>query len=503
MSRQPLRCVIIGGGISGLAAAHRLLELSRAQSTPLALTVLEAGSQLGGVIETRHREGFLLESGPDAFLGEKPSIVALCRRLGLEDELLETNQGFRRSFIVKAGRCVPVPTGWYLMAPSALRSVWRMPLLSLRGKFRVACEPLIASRRDEHDESVGNFIRRRFGQEAFTWIGQPMIGGMYSADPDRLSLAATLPVFRDMERQAGSVLAGLREKAESQHGAARHASGPRYNLFLTLRQGVAQLVERLAARLAPHVHIRCRATVQYVERVAGDDGSIWTVRLQDGDRLEAEALCAAVPTPQAALLLHPVSSDLAQALTTIPYESAATVNLGFRASDIPRPLDGFGFVVPSVEQRCLTGCTFSSVKFPGRAPQGNVLLRVFIGGALHRDVIELSDRQMEHVVQRELRKLLGIEATPCLISIRRFQRAMPQYLVGHLDRVARIEALTERQPGLFLTGNGYRGIGLPDCVASAEGTAERMMAFLCGDGAGETSQRRNDHVRMRHGQQSD
>jgi oxygen-dependent protoporphyrinogen oxidase len=466
------RVVIVGGGISGLAVAHRLVELSREKRLPLDLVVLEAQRRFGGVIETQVRDGLLLEGGPDAFISEKPWALDLCRRVGLEHELIETQRECRRSFIVRRGRLLPVPEGFYLIAPSSLATVFRLPFLSWRGRMRMACEPLLPPRRADHDESVGSFIRRRFGRETLERIGQPMLAGIYTADPERLSLQATMPAFREMERQHGSIIRALGSRAHRSRGASAAASGPRYSLFLSLRGGLGSLVEALIQRM-PEVSLRCAVPVT---RVAS--GPAWTVTLQDGSSLNTDALCLALPADRAAALLEPCARDLAQQLAAIPYESVATVNLGFRRAEIPQAPAGFGFVVPACEHRRLVGCTFASVKFPGRAPAGSVLLRAFIGGPLHRELVDLDDAAMTQVVREELRDLLGIQATPFDVTIRRYPRAMPQYHVGHLARVAAIDATLRRSPGLYLTGNGFRGIGLPDCIHQAELAAEQMLSDM-------------------------
>ena len=463
------RIIIVGGGISGLATAHRLTELGRERGLPLSITLLEAQHRFGGVIETQMREGCLLESGPDAFISEKPWALELCRRIGLDRELIETRPGFRRSFIVRRGRLIQVPEGLYLIAPARVRTLWRTPLVSWPAKLRMASEIFIPPRAQDGDESGGSFVRRRFGREALERVGQPMIGGIYTADPDRLSLQATMPRFQEMERRHGSVIRALRAARRAQAATAQ-ASGPRYSLFVTLRSGLGRLVQALVQRM-PEVRLRHSARVARIS-----PGRRWTVALEDGEVLEADVLCLALPADKAAALLAPCAPRVARLLEEIPYESVATVHLAFRREEIPHPLDGFGFVVPAVERRRLVGCTFASVKFPDRSPETLTLLRAFVGGALHRGVFGLEDTAMERMVRDELRTLLGIQAAPSFVAIHRHPNAMPQYLVGHLARVAAIEEQAAGYPGLYLTGNEYRGIGIPDCIHQAEQTAERMAA---------------------------
>ena len=455
---------MIGGGISGLSVAHRLAELIRSVEAPYQVVLLEACGRLGGVIETRRQNGFLLESGPDAFIVEKPWAVNLCRRLGLSKEIIETTPEHRRSFIVHKKKLSPVPEGFYLVAPTSLGALFRARTLSFAGKLRFLADLAIPPRRDSSDESVGSFVRRRFGGEALERFGQPMIGGIYTAEPDRLSLQATFPKFGEMERRHGSVLRGLAKEG----AASRAASGPRYSLFVSLRGGLSTLVEALAADM-PEVSIRLSARAARLESGRG-----WSVVLENGERLEADAVCIALPAPQAAALIESVDPEIARDLRSIPYESAVTINAAFRKTDVPHPLDGFGFVAPAVEGIGMVGCTFSSVKFLERAPDGAVLLRAFIGGAAQRRLIGLQDAELKKIVREEFRRLLGIEAEPLFLSVQRFEQAMPTYPVGHLERLESLEQKTARHRGLYLTGNGYRGTGIPDCVKQAEKAAERM-----------------------------
>jgi oxygen-dependent protoporphyrinogen oxidase len=466
------RVVIIGGGISGLAAAHRLHELTRERRLSLEITVLEASDRWGGVIQTQRRDGLVLEGGPDAFLSEKPWLGELCRRLGLGDELVGTRPTGRRSFVVHRGRPVALPDQVWLVAPRTLSAAWRLSMLSWRGRARIACEPFVPPRRDGHEESVGEFLRRRFGREACERLGQPMISGITTADPDRLSLRAAMPALEEMERRYGSVIRGLRVRARAAatNGGLADAGGPRYGLFQTLRGGMDTVIARLVAAM-PDVHLERRARITHLEA-----GPPWKIVADDGRVLEAEAVCLALPAPAAARLLASCAADVSDGLRAIPYESVAIVNLACRVEDLARPLEGFGLVAPQCERRRLIGVTFSSVKFAERSPEGFTLLRAFVGGAFHRGLLELGDEALIRMVREELRELLGLAGDPVVATIHRHPEAMPQYHLGHLERVAAIETAAARYPGLWLTGNWLRGVGLPDCVAHAQQAAERIAA---------------------------
>src|SRR5215207_4174404 len=455
------RIVIIGGGISGLAAAHRALELNRAAR----VTVLEASGRLGGTIHTEFHDGFLLEHGPDSFISEKPHALALAKRLGLESQLIQTNEAYRRSFIVRNGRLRAVPEGFQLMAPSRMWPFITSDIFSMAGKARMAADLFLPrkSTNGTSDESLASFVRRRLGEEALARMAQPMVGGIYTADPETLSLRATLPRFLDMEQKHRSlILAMMRQGREQKTGT----SGARYSLFVSFDRGMQVLVDAVT-RINADFRLQTRA-----QRVSFDQG--WTITMDKEEQIKADGVCLAVPAYIAASLLDETHEQLAQKLRRIKYASTATINFGYRRAAIAHPLNGFGFVVPLIEKRSLIACTFSSVKFSGRAPDGHVLLRAFAGGALQPEIFALDEAEMSRRVEADLRELLGISEDPRFIEVAKWERSMPQYEVGHLDRVNEIEALVSQIPGLALAGNAYRGAGIPDCIRSGEAAAEAL-----------------------------
>ena len=463
-----MRLVIVGGGIAGLTAAHRAVEISRERGTALELTVLEARDRLGGTIETEHAGGFLVETGPDSFLSEKPWGLALCRRIGLESRLVGTDDRFRRVFVWFGKRLHPVPDGFQLLAPTRLTPFVTSSLFSWPGKLRMALD-VILPRGGGGDESLGAFVRRRLGREALERIAQPLIAGIYTADPDELSLLATMPRFVELERRERSLILGLWKA--SRKAPAASTSGARWSLFVSLAGGMGELIAALASRL-PSDAVRLKHRVGGIER----RGAHWRVTTEEAGAIDADAVIVATETHAASRLLRYVDPPLATMLETIPYASSATVSLGYRRADVPHPLDGFGFVVPRAEHRDLLACTFSSVKYPGRAPERHVLIRCFVGGALNAAALERSDDEIVERVRRELGEALGITAAPMLTRVARHPASMPQYAVGHLTTVETIERRLAAIPGLLLAGGGYRGVGIADCVRSGEAAADAAFA---------------------------
>ncbi|HEV7730837.1 MAG TPA: protoporphyrinogen oxidase [Candidatus Binatia bacterium] len=452
---SPRRVVVIGGGIAGLAAAHRLVEGGHA------VTLLEADTRLGGSVGTEHADGFLIERGADAFITDKPWALALCERLGITESLIGTQPGERRTHVVHDGKLHALPEGFLLLAPTALGPLLRSSLFSWPGKLRMALDVVLPARGDTTDESLASFVRRRLGREALDRVADGLVGGIYTADPERLSLAATMPRFLAMEREHGSVIRGLRASSGAVSG-----SGARYGLFATFRDGMGSFVDAVAGRLPD---VRLGAAVEALTPVAAR----WRVHAV-GETLDADAVIVTTPAPIAGHLLAPLDAVLGRELADVAYASSATVTLGFRTSDVPHALPGFGFVVPFSEHRALLACTFASRKFAGRAPEGHELIRAFVGGARRPDMAVLDDDALVATVRDELRVLLGIAAAPVLVRTQRYVQAMPQYAVGHLDRVAAIDAHMATLPGLALAGAAYRGVGIPDCVRSGEAAADAV-----------------------------
>ena len=462
-----MKLVVIGGGVTGLAAAHRAVEIARERSIPLELTLLEAGDRLGGSIETERTQGFLIEAGPDSFLSEKPWALALCRRLGVEDRLVRTDDRYRKTFVWHRGRLHALPDGFQLLAPTRFAPFVTSSLFSWPGKLRMAMD-LVLPRGGGGDESLGSFVRRRLGQEALTRVAQPLVAGIYTADPDELSLTATMPRFVELERRERSVIRALWRASRRARDAG--TSGARWSLFVTFADGMEELIGALASRL-PDDAAMLKQRVSRLER----DGSVWRVATTEGLRLDADAVIVASEAHVAGRVLRYVDPQLTELLGGIPYASAATVSLGVRRADVKHPLDGFGFVVPRGEGLSLLAGTFSSVKYPGRAPEGCVLFRCFFGGVLDEQVLREDGAALIARARAELGTTLGVTAEPVITRVWRHPASMPQYLVGHLARVDAIDRRVALLPGLALAGGAYRGVGIADCVHSGEMAAERLL----------------------------
>ena len=462
-----LKLAVVGGGIAGLAAAHRAIELARTRGVDLDLTLLEARDRLGGTIATERAGGFLVEAGPDSFLSEKPWALELCRRLGVEDRLVRTDDRHRKVFVWRGRRLHPLPDGFQLLAPTRLGPFVKSELFSWRGKLRMALD-LVLPRGTSDDESLGAFVRRRLGREALERVAQPLVAGIYTADPDDLSLTSTMPRFGEMERRERSIILGLWRAGRK--APMTGTSGARWSLFVTFANGMEELVSALASRLPPGA-ARLKHRVDGIER----HGKGWRLLGGLGPPVETDQVIVAAESYAAGRLLRYVDPALATLLGEIPYASSATVTLGYRRADVPGPLDAFGFVVPRAEGRALLACTFSSVKYPGRAPEGFLLLRCFVGGAMNEGVLQSDDGALVTTTRDELRQALGVTAEPVLTRVVRWPKAMPQYHVGHAVRVETIERCAAALPGLHLAGGAYRGVGIADCARSGEAAAERAL----------------------------
>jgi len=473
-----LRVAVIGGGISGLAAAHRLL--SRCESVDV--TLFEASQRLGGIIRTEEADGFLMELGPDSFITNKPGGIQLCEEIGFTGQLIPTDSRYRRSLVLSRGKPAPVPDGFMLMVPEKPWSLLTSPVLSLAGRLRLLSEYFIPPRESTEDESLSQFVTRRFGREALDRLVQPLVGGIYTSDPQKLSLKATLPRFPEMEATHGSVIRATLAQMKARKNNPTHrleneqSSGARYSLFTTAAGGLSDLVTALEICLKKHqrFHFQPGTPVSSVIPAA-NGGKGWCLTTDRGVQ-DFDAVILTLPAYLTAKLLsHPDCATLQSQLNTIEYASSAIVVSGHQLSDFSNPMDAFGLVVPAVEKRNILAVSFSSRKFVNRAPDGHLVLRTFVGGAMQPELMQLDDDEILNLVNDELRQIFGMRREPLFAEVVRYNKAMPQYHVGHLDRVAAIEDSLSRWPGLELAGSAYRGVGIPDSIASGREAADQIL----------------------------
>lgn len=460
------RTIVIGGGITGLAATERLVERLGGD----AVLLVERDTRLGGKIRTDRRNGFVLEGGPDCFLAMKPGGVALCRHLGIADRLVGTNPALRRSFVKRGRRLHPLPDGITGLVPSRIAPLVTTPLLSLGGRLRAGLEVLVPRRRNPAPESVAGFARRRFGREAWDYLMEPLLSGIYAGDGDQLSLDATFPQLPAMEAAHGSLLRPMLLASL----AKRPSNGTSPAGFVTLPGGLGEIVEALVNRL-PGQAIRTGAGVHRLYRRT--DGT-YRAELSDGHAVEAETVLLATPANVAAGIMASLDTSLAAALDEIPFASVATVSLAFPRAAVPRPLDGYGYVCPRAQGGEIVACTWTSNKFPGRVPADAVLVRAFVGRAGHDGIVYASDEVIVRQVREELAAIHGIATAPALTSVVRWPKGMPQYTMGHEARLARIAQRLEYWPGLHLAGSSYRGVGIPDCISAGWAAADEIAASV-------------------------
>ncbi|NWF93770.1 MAG: protoporphyrinogen oxidase [Syntrophaceae bacterium] len=468
------RLVIVGGGIAGLATAYFALEKTKALGEPVHLQLLEEKDRLGGCILTEKVNDFVIEGGPDCFLYEKPWALALCEKLGLGERILNTNEN-RRVFILSKGKLHELPEGFMLMVPTSFMPFIRSSLISWPGKIRMAMDLFIPRKRSDEEESLADFVRRRLGKEALEKIAEPLVAGIHAGTPETMGLKSTFPRFLQIEEEYGSLIRGMLARRKMVRKWEKQA-GPRRTMFLTLKGGLGEWIDRLREKIGEE-RIGLKRRVTKVRR--GERG-IYQVQLSDGTALEADVIILATPSFVTARIIEEMDLELSKILLTIPYVSSATVSLAYRRSQIDHPLDAFGFIVPRSEKRRIMASTWTSIKFNHRAPRDAVLLRAFVGGANNEGLVSLDDEEMLRVVREELKDIMGIEGDPILVKIYRWEKSMPQYLVGHLEKVGRIEERVGLQSGIFITGCAYKGIGISDAVHDAEIVAEKAVEYLKG-----------------------
>jgi oxygen-dependent protoporphyrinogen oxidase len=463
------RIAIIGGGISGLAAAFAL-EQHRRAGVNLDYVLYEASATLGGVLRTDRVDGCIIEQGPDSFITEKPWAADLCRDLGLADQLIGSNDADRKTYILTNGRLVEMPDGLMFMVPTKIIPTGLSPLFSWKTKLRMTNELFHPPRAGDGDESVASFVERHYGPEMVDRLADPLLSGVYGGEAANLSIRAVLPRFAEMERTHGSLgraMLAARKKARKKtaDGSGQSTSLP---LFTSLKNGMQHLAETVASRLTPG-SLMTNTPVQSIQ----PEGEGWTVSADlQSDRFDC--VIVAVPAPAAAKVIRGASAKLSTELAAIQYSSSITVGLSYDR-DVRQSLPpGFGFLVPRSEGKQLLAATFVHNKFPHRAPEDRALLRCFFAGKNAEDIWGLADNQIIGIVREELRQIVGVRTEPLFARVYKWKSAMAQYGVGHLDRLGRIEGLRQQLPGLALAGNAYRGIGVPDCIRSGRDAAKQV-----------------------------
>jgi oxygen-dependent protoporphyrinogen oxidase len=472
MGNPHKKVVIVGGGITGLSAAFYIKKVFEEQQISVDITLIEKSQVLGGKIRTLHRDGFVIERGPDSFLARKLPVLTLTRELGLEGELTATNPEAKTNYILYQGRLHKMPLGFVLGIPTEITPFIKTGLISPIGKVRAAMDLWLPKKKGMEDESLGGFIQRRLGREVLERITEPLLAGIYAGDTRVLSLKATFPQFFELEQKHRSLILGMvagKKKMRKIEGLPEIA---KRSMFLTYKKGLVTLVEHLTKSLQS-IRIISGHGVEEVTR--SEQG--YALRLDEGSQLQADGIIMTLPTFQTAKLLPDVSTI--KWLEQISYVSVANVVMAFDKKDVSFPLDGSGFVVPQEEGRTITACTWTSSKWLHTAPKGKILLRCYVGRAGSQEWVYLTDQQLLFKVCRDLEDIMGITAEPIFYEITRNYQSMPQYPVNHIEQLRKLrEELTIEKPGIFLCGAGYQGIGIPDCIQQGKNAAEQMMDYL-------------------------
>jgi len=478
------KVVIIGGGVAGLGAA---LQIKRAAGDEVDFVLLEKDARLGGKIDgeivENERGTFIVDGGPDSFLTSKPAVKRIAEEVGIAGDTMPTDESRKGTLILSRGKLYPMPDGVMMFAPTKFLPFATTGLFSWPGKLRAGMDLVIPKKKvpegERNDETLEDFIVRRMGREILDRLAEPLVGGVHGSDPGSMSLAATFPNLLEMEQEHGNMISGfLAQRRMVEEMKRNHPPDPKNprTFFTAFKRGMHELSEAMAEK-AGRDKLRTRASVSAIER--GADGA-WTVTLSDGEALTADAVIVATESWAAEPIVRGVDPQIADALAAIPASSSATVSFAFAENEIGIDMRKFGVLVPEVEKRALLAATYSSSKWPGRAPQGTVLLRAFIGGPNNQAVMEKSDQEIREIALAELRDILGIDskAKPLFSRFYRWTLGMPQYIMGHLDRVEAIEARCAEIPGLAIAGGSYRGVGLPNCIESGEAAARKVLGDL-------------------------
>ena len=470
------KVIIIGGGIAGLAAAVHLKSGAKAYDKTIDVLLLEKNNRIGGKILTEKHDNYLVEGGPDSFLPEKVWSVNLARHLGLEPEMLPSNDQFKGTFIYSRGKLHSLPEGVMLMVPTSFWPMAKSHLITWPGKVRMGMEVFVPKRKARDDESLASFVTRRLGRECLEKIAEPLVAGIHTSNPDNMSVLATFPRFVQMEQKSGSLIHGMIAAMKSRphatlSGPPPKPGSPKMTYFMSFRNGMQTLSQACGDHIGRD-SIRLNAGVRAVE----PKGKGYSVILESGEILEADHVMLASASYDSLEMVKGFDASLAAKMAVIQWSSSATVSIAFKKEDVRVPLRGFGFIVPRVEGRRINAATYSSIKWSCRAPDDTIMVRVFVGGGHHEELVhELDDAGMVRMVLEELDTVLGLKASPRFSKVYRWYKGMPKYTVGHLEQIAVLDRMLATHPGLHLIGCSYKGIGIGDCVHEAQIAAEKIL----------------------------
>jgi oxygen-dependent protoporphyrinogen oxidase len=466
------KIVVIGGGMTGLSAAFWTVQEARQRGEEVEVTVIEQAEGFGGKVRTVVRDGFVMEQGPDSFLGRKWPMLELVQALGFEDQLVPTNPAAKKTYIIHKGKAHLMPQGLMLGVPTEVGPFVRTGLISLVGKMRAGFDLVIPRRAaSQGDESLGSFLRRRLGDQVMERIAEPLLAGIYAGDCDKLSLRATFPQFEAIERKYRSLIMGMTQARQQVQSNAKLPAIAKKSMFLSFRNGLSSLIAKLVERLElDGVKLVANTSVDAMIKV--DNG--YRLSLNGQSVVDADYVILATPAFVTASLLAPLSICV-EKLNKIAYVSVANVILTYDKKDVTVPLDGSGYVVPKREGRLITASTWTSSKWGHTAPTDKVVIRCYVGRQGHEEWMQLSDEELVAGVRRDIADLSGVAAEPLAVQINRWVKSMPQYPVGHLDVLDDVQqALAKDVPGVLLAGAAYYGVGLPDCVQQGQAAARKI-----------------------------
>lgn len=460
------KVAIIGGGISALACAVTLKEKG------IDFKLFEKNNVLGGKILTENVDGFTVEAGPDSYLPEKYWSVQLIKKVGLESEMLCTNDEYKGTYIYSNGRLHPLPEGVMLMVPTMIMPLVKSSLISWPGKIRMGLELFIPPKKDDKDESLAEFVTRRLGRECLEKIAEPLVAGIHTSNPDNMSVLATFPRFVEMEKNYGSLIKGMLAVLKKIPPKNENSQN-KMTYFMSLKSGMQALVDGCINYIGKESIVTGQA-VKDIQK----DGEGYLLIFENGENHKFSQVVFATPSYVTKEILHSLDKQLSQMLSEIDWSSSATVSLAFKKNEVRTKLPGFGFIVPRIENKRINASTWSSIKWSYRAPEDYVLIRSFVGGGHHEELVDLQDEELFKIVLDELKDIVKIESKPVFYKIYRWFKGMPKYTVGHLERINRIFESAKKHKGLHLIGCSYRGIGIGDCVKSGFDAATEIAKQL-------------------------